>query len=142
MPYINFYTQFYTSKWSYWIEFHDANVAYCNMPLILVILLNFFKSSENRLVFWRHFEADNKILRQSQLKIPIPYEIFLQHSRVPTDKKAKMSENSRISVGKWVFELWELKSSTEQDWALFQHYFLTNSSTIFRLKIVSEPSNA
>ena len=82
MRYINFQASCCTSKWSYWTEFNDAHVAYWNMPLVLVILLNFAKSIENRLAFWRRFETDNEIFCQSRLEIQIPYEFFLQHSPV------------------------------------------------------------
>ena len=91
ISYINFQASCYTSKWSYWIEFYDAYVAYCNIPSFLAILLNFAKSSENRLALWRRFETDNEIFGQSRLEIQILYELFLQHSPDLT------SENSEIS---------------------------------------------
>jgi len=113
-----------------------------NNPFILVISVNFAKSSVERRAIWRHFEACNEIVWPNRLKIQILDAFFLQHGPVRAYQKAKFSPVFMISVEKRVFGLSELKSSSEQNWALYKHYFPTNSTKIFQLKMVSWPGIA
>ena len=90
----------------------------------------------------RHFEADNEIVWLNRLEIQIPDEFFFQHDPVRAYKIANISPVSMIFRRKLVYGLWELISSSEQNWAVYNNYFPTNSTKIFRLKMVSWPGIA
>ena len=143
MRYISLQASCYTSNWSYWIEFYDANVAFYNMLLVLVILLIFAKSSENRLSFWRRFETDNEIFGQSRLEIQIPYEFFLQHSPDLTVKNSEISRTFVIWRRNSDFrDLKPRKKAQSRTEHFFKTIFRLIQTRIFRLKIVLEPDNA
>ena len=83
-----------------------------------------------------------KFLVKSDWKIRFLMNFSYNIARLRLLKKQILVGYSWFSVEKWIFGLWLLEKGTEHNWALFQLFFLTNSTTIFRLKIVPESRNA
>jgi len=142
MRYINFQASCYTSKWSYWIEFYDVYVAYCNMPSFE----SYYWISLNQVKTVKPFDVVLRMIIKFFVKTDCKFRFLMYFSyniaRIWLQKIPKLVGNLWFAGEIRIFAIWMLEKSTEHNWALFQHYFLTNSTMIFRLKIVSEPGNA